>query len=183
MSTWPWLWFDAETGEIREAATEEMATHVSVGKYAAARRKIENLERQLHEAQEANEALDARVAELEDRHSRLHEKHRSTLASKAHWRARALAKEGDEPARRMLNHRQEIVFRDGQFWSVRIMEVEAGTEAEAVLNTQLALRLHTTQPARITRIRSLGVGEWVAEVLVLVSPLAPSTLEDETNEP
>lgn len=167
MSTWPLLRFDPDTGEI-EPASEETATHVSVQKHAAALRRIDDLERRLREALEANEALDARVAELENRNTRLFEKHRQALSSKASWRARALKQEGDEPARRMLGSRQEILFRDGQYWSVRVIEVEAPNEAAAVLATQEAVRLKTTQRARITRIRSLGGGEWVAEVLVLV---------------
>lgn len=178
LGSWQWIRFDVNTGEIYEA-TDATATHVSIGTYAAAQRKTEDLERRLRQAMEANEALDAKVAELENRNGRLVEKHQQTLKSKVHWRARALKSEGDEPARRMLQRKEEIISRDGQFWGVRVIEVQAGTEAEAVAATHEAVFNRTPQQARINRIRGLGGGEWVAEVLVLIQPAGRHAADNE----
>lgn len=178
LDSWQWIRFDVNTGEINEA-TDATATHVSIGTYAAAQRKTEDLERRLRQALEANEALDAKAAELENRNSRLFEKQQQTLKSKVHWRNRALKSEGDEPARRLLQRKDEIVARDGQFWGVRVIEVQAGTEAEAVAATQEAVFNKTTQQARINRIRGLGGGEWVAEVHVLIPPTGRRAADSE----
>lgn len=162
-----WIRVDEVTLQV-EPTTQETATHVVITTHDAARRTIEKLQRELRHTREAIEALDARVEELTNLNSRLYDKHQKTLNSKRHWRARALKTEGDESARRMLLRKEEIVSRDGSFWSVRSMEVEAGSEVEAVDAAREALKRTSQMPTRINRIRGLGAGEWVAEVLVLL---------------
>lgn len=144
-------------GVAREAPEAE-ATHVSTQLYMEALLELAAVRREL--------------AELQDKNRRLYAKHQQTRRQKDKWRAAALKAQGVDL--KQLQPKKVIIVRDGEYWSLRVAEVEASGEEEA-LGAALALLQSEEwgRRVRLNRIVSLGHGEWLVEALVALAPVWP----------
>lgn|GEM_PF-4973748 len=144
-------------GVAREVPEAE-STHVSAHLYREVLRELAAVKRDLEE--------------LQDKNRKLYAKHQQTRRQKEKWRADALKAQGVDP--KQLQPKKVIIARDGEYWSLRVVEIEASGEEEA-LGTALALLQDQVlgRRVRINRIWSLGHGEWAVEVLVALAPVWP----------